>query len=226
MFVVPERWPCTLDFGVGLVYAWHDSLICATWLTWRDSCVTWLMCGSTELIHMGYDSFIWDMTYWYVRHDSCDVTPTWHDPNVAGCGSFTCEITPQKRVTPEVVPCAPSHLSTTEQILLKMLHPRSPSKPGTQIPRYELKLNRNLDLNLYREIPKSLSFLDWQICDLQRFQRNPYSAGVFGLCVCKRERATHAHTHTHRAVWDTFRPLHLRASSRMSGDYNTQVSRR
>jgi len=152
MFIVPERWPCTLDFGVGLVYAWQDSLICATWLPWRDSCVTWLMCGSTELIHMGYDSFIWDMTYWYVRHDSCDVTPTWHDSNVAGQGLFTWEITPQTRVVPEAAPCTvdlghvpcqrptqeactrrgvfftivdePSHLSSSWQIPLKMLHPQ------------------------------------------------------------------------------------------------------
>jgi len=44
------------------------------------------------------------------------------------------------------------------QIPLKLLHPRNPPHPETQIPRYKFKWNQDLNLNLYREIPRNLSF--------------------------------------------------------------------
>ena len=41
----------------------------------------------------------------------------------------------------------------------EMLHPRNPPDPETQISRYNFKLNKNLSLILYREIPRNVSFL-------------------------------------------------------------------
>jgi len=43
----------------------------------------------------------------------------------------------------------------------KTLHPRNPSNLETQFPWYKFKLNRNLNLDLYREIPRKLSFSMW-----------------------------------------------------------------
>jgi len=47
------------------------------------------------------------------------------------------------------------------QIPQKMLHPRNPPNRETQIPRYKFKVNQNPNLNLYREIPRNLSFSIW-----------------------------------------------------------------
>jgi len=55
------------------------------------------------------------------------------------------------------------------QIPLKMLQPQNPPNPATQIPRYKFScsyyysdsLNQNLNLDLYREIPRNLSFSIW-----------------------------------------------------------------
>jgi len=71
----------------------------------------------------------------------------------------------------------PCHTTRTDihtrgvwSIPLKMLHPRSPPNPQTQIPRYKFKFNQHLNLNLYREIPRKLRFSKWRISDVQHFQ--------------------------------------------------------
>ena len=46
---------------------------------------------------------------------------------------------------------------------LKLLQPRNPRNPETQTPRYTFKINQNFNLNLYREIPRNLSFWIWWI---------------------------------------------------------------
>ena len=48
------------------------------------------------------------------------------------------------------------------QFPLKYYPLPNPPNPGTQIPRYEFKLNPNLNSNLKREIPKNISFsISW-----------------------------------------------------------------
>jgi len=54
----------------------------------------------------------------------------------------------------------------------EMLRPRNPPDRETQIPRYKFKLNQNLNLNLYCEIPRNLSFLIWWLSGVQHFQWN------------------------------------------------------
>ena len=44
------------------------------------------------------------------------------------------------------------------QFPLKMLHSRNPQNSEIHILRYKFKSNQNLDLNLYRKIPRNLSF--------------------------------------------------------------------
>jgi len=53
-----------------------------------------------------------------------------------------------------------------------MLHLRNPPNPETQFPRYNLKLNQNLDLNLYRETPGNLSFWIWWSLGCSNFSAN------------------------------------------------------
>jgi len=53
---------------------------------------------------------------------------------------------------------------------LRMKHPRDPPNRETWISRYRFKLNQNLDLNLYREIQRNLSFPIWQISGMQYLQ--------------------------------------------------------
>ena len=43
------------------------------------------------------------------------------------------------------------------QFPLKMLHPHNPPNPDTQISRYKFKLDQDLSLDWYREIPRNLS---------------------------------------------------------------------
>jgi len=50
----------------------------------------------------------------------------------------------------------------------EMLHPRNPPDPETQISRYNFKLNQNLSLILYREIPRNVSFLMRRITGMRR----------------------------------------------------------
>ena len=45
----------------------------------------------------------------------------------------------------------------------KILPPPDSPNPKTQVPRFTSKLNQNLNLNLYREIPRNLSFSMWWI---------------------------------------------------------------
>jgi len=49
------------------------------------------------------------------------------------------------------------------QIPLKMPNPQNPPNRETQSPRYKFKLIQHLNLNLYSEIPRNLSFSIWQI---------------------------------------------------------------
>ena len=53
-----------------------------------------------------------------------------------------------------------------------MLHPRNPPNQETQIPRCKFKLNKNHNLNWYREIPRNLCFSMWQIVGVEHVQCN------------------------------------------------------
>ena len=54
-----------------------------------------------------------------------------------------------------------SRISQLWQIPLKMLHPRNQPNPITQIPWNKSKWSPNSNLNLYRQIPRNLSFSIW-----------------------------------------------------------------
>ena len=62
----------------------------------------------------------------------------------------------------------PSHLLW--QYPLKSLHPRKPPNRKNQIPRYKVKWNRNLHLNLYCKILRNLSLSIWWISGRSKFQ--------------------------------------------------------
>ena len=51
---------------------------------------------------------------------------------------------------------------------LKTLHPQNPPNPETQISQYKFKLNQNINLILYREIPRNPSFSIWWILGASR----------------------------------------------------------
>jgi len=72
-----------------------------------------------------------------------------------------------------------------------MLHPRNPPNRETQIPRYTLKLHRNLTLNLCHEIPRNLSFSSSVISGMQHMfsEKCQMSSSIrIGVrsCVCVR----------------------------------------
>ena len=77
------------------------------------------------------------------------------------------------------------------QFPLKMPHPRNPLNPETQNPRYKFKLNHNLNLNLYREIPRNLRFSIWWISGLLLFNcKLSYTQTRHNLLWCTRKRDT------------------------------------
>jgi len=69
--------------------------------------------------------------------------------------------------------------SPPNQIPLKMLHSHYPPDPETRISRYKFKFNQHLNLSLYREILRNLSFSIWWILGVMHFQWNlSYREGV------------------------------------------------
>jgi len=57
-------------------------------------------------------------------------------------------------------------LPSSWQIPRKVLHAQNAANSEPQIPRYKFNLNQNLNLKLYCEIPRNLSFSIWWILGL------------------------------------------------------------
>jgi len=70
----------------------------------------------------------------------------------------------------------------------EMLHSWNPQNPGTKIPRCKFELNQNLNLNLYREVPKNLRFTIRWISGMSHCQCHTQNTHQ-----CTRTY-THAHT--------------------------------
>ena len=73
-----------------------------------------------------------------------------------------------------------------------MLQPHNSPNPEIQIPRYKFKLFQYLNLNLYREIPRNLSFWIWWISEVLHFQWNRHmyiaiyvAIYMFAVCVTR-----------------------------------------
>ena len=50
-----------------------------------------------------------------------------------------------------------------------MLRPRNPPNPEIQIHQYKFKFNQDLNLSLFRKIPRNVSFWIWWISVMQNF---------------------------------------------------------
>ena len=75
------------------------------------------------------------------------------------------------------------------QFPLKMPHSRNLPNPETQISWYKFKLDQHLVLNLYRKIPRNLSF---SICGFEKysiFSGNCHGMAIFaGRHICQKRR--------------------------------------
>jgi len=132
----------------------------------RVTSVTWhSMCDVTRS-YVWRDSFICVMWEW--------VTLLWSQ--TSPCYYHTCRCVSHKsRLTHEWGTCIMSHVSHINKmcisqvsllpspIPLKVLHPRNPPNPQTQIPRHKFNWNQNLRLNLHSEILRTLSVSMWWI---------------------------------------------------------------
>ena len=127
----------------------------------------------------------WSWGCVYIRHilNSTAAIFFFHT-HICACGFFThtCvwQITTQSRVWvwwmrhthvwacsmchTHVWACSMCHIHVW-QIPLKMPHPRNEPNRETRIPRYKFKLSQNLNLNVYRKIPRNLRFSVWCVGD-------------------------------------------------------------
>jgi len=65
------------------------------------------------------------------------------------------------------------HTNTSSPTVLGVLHPWHPPNPEIRISEYKFKLNQNLNVNMYHEIPRNLSSSIWLFLGVQQFQWNP-----------------------------------------------------
>ena len=91
-------------------------------------------------------------------------------------------------------------------------NPKS-TKSKNSIPRYKFKSNKNLNVNLYREITGNRSFSFWWILEKLHFQWKVSRRASFSLplylslslsppCSPPHCSAAHTHTHTHTLTPD------------------------
>jgi len=143
--------------------------------TWLTHVGTWLIhsCMWHKLLIWGHDSSIHvcDMTYSYgnMTHQFIYVTWQWENLDILQFLKWVLQFLEGCNASARMRDCI------IWQFPLKMLHPRNPPNREIRIPRYNFKLNQNLDLDLFRKIPRKSSFSIWWISGIQCVHCNNFS---------------------------------------------------